>query len=191
MIKKYSPDHQLVIEALASNNIHVRNGKVSKKAIQFIENNRSVVKAAMSDEINKETLEKIKKDKDLAKAINDLKKVEKEAEKLKKEVAPIYNEILEKYDIQHKDGSKITDYNKLYMSDDDTAEYYAECNKELMKKYPGTKDGHCPYLVKDHERIQKEQAVLDILGKYYSFVKNITMPADRKKILDIHKSLLA
>lgn len=189
MAKRYSPEKLRLIEALASKNIPVTNGKITKAALKTIENSMSTVRAGMADEINKETLDKIIKDSDLRKAVKELRKLEVEAEKLKKEVAPIYNKILEKYDFKHKDGSRITDYNKLYMTDNDTKEYYEEANKELMKKYPGTKDGHCPHLVKDHERINKENEVLKMLGKYYSFVKNVYMPSDRKKILDIHKQL--
>jgi hypothetical protein len=156
--------------------------------------------SAAKDEINKETLDKIKKDKGLIKAVNELPVLEKKVAKLKKEVPPIYNKILEKYDIKETtgkggDGSRITDYDKLYKADNSfdatVKEFYDEANKELMKKYPGTKDGNCPLLSAEHEVVLKENEILELLSKYYSFVENIYKTEDRKQFLDIHKSLLA
>jgi hypothetical protein len=132
--------------------------------------------------------------------VNELPVLEKKVAKLKKEVPPIYNKILEKYDIKETtgkggDGSRITDYDKLYKADNSydatVKEFYDEANKELMKKYPGTKDGNCPLLSAEHEVVLKENEILELLSKYYSFVENIYKTEDRKQFLDIHKSLLA
>lgn len=143
-------------------------------------------------EISKETLEDIRKDKDLIKAIKELPKLEKEAARIKKEVAPIYNKFLEKYDFKDsRDNKKITDYNKLYKADSDTDEYYKEVNKELMAKYPGTKDGHCPALVADGLRINKENEILDKMKKYYSFIEHMYKLEDRKQFLDLQKRMFA
>ncbi len=154
---------------------------------------------ANKEEISMETLDKIKKDKELVKAVNELPALEKQVAKMKKEVPPIYNKILEKYDIKEGtgrsgDGSRITDYDKLHRAadseDEQIKKFYDEANTELMKKYPGTKDGHCPLLVAQDAVIKKENQILDLLGKYYSFAKNLYKLEDRRQFLDVHKQLL-
>lgn len=145
--------------------------------------------ASATANIDRETVNKIKKDKEVIKAVKELVALENKAKKIRYDVNPIYNGLLEKYDFKDKSGNRITDHNRLYLSDDDMAAYYEESNKAVRKKHYA-KEGQCPALVAEHEVVKKENEILDLLSKYYDFVKDMYDLKLRQEFLDAHKAFL-
>lgn len=183
-----------LVKYMNANNLELADYKTHNMIYTAIWKENGV--AVADESISKETLEKIKKDKELQSLVKELIKTEKERDKLRPAIDKLYNKILEKYEFfEDRSGQKITDHTYLYKSDQTIKpikEYYEECNKEARKLYPNTKEGHCPALVIEDQVMSIENQIIEKLEDYYPFLKKGFLDSKtRKQLLSLHKSLFS
>ncbi len=152
---------------------------------------------AQGSSFNKETVEKIKSDKELESLFKEMQKLQKEAKPLKALTDKVYNGILEQMkeegkEFFHRDGTPILDHSKLYMSDDDKLlqEYYKVSNDAICKEVPGTKPEYCPYLVNQDKIIKIKHKILDKIKEYHPEFKDKYISIENKdELIDINRKL--
>jgi hypothetical protein len=91
-----------------------------------------------------------------------------ETERVAAYTKPIFDTYEFYADLKGEDGERLTDPDKLYLSEDDEkcAAYYAELDKAHREHGFDGPEGHCPALVAQDLQRQAEQALLNALGEF-------------------------
>ena len=146
--------------------------------------------------LNADSVKKLANNTELKSLYTDLIKTKAYLETITPTVVKVYNNILEKYSFSEnlrrgKAGDKITDYDRLYLTDDNTDNYYAEVNKALQETglCKNLEDGHCPECVVEHDIVKIENHIVEIVSKAFDFPEIYNME-HRKKILDLTGSFI-
>lgn len=107
------------------------------------------------------------------------------------QVEKIQNDLLKKYRFHKKNrdgsmGELITDSKILYRAVEDTENYYTELNQKIMKESfsKDIKDGNCPKLTLEHQKIMIEKEVVDIVAETFHIYNLYDLEA-RKEIFNI------
>lgn len=105
-----------------------------------------------------ENVQKIKESNEIKLLIQDMVKTIKNVEVVKAEVVPVYNELLKEFNFKdERQGQPIVDYTLLYLTDQDTTEFYerAKNRLEFSRRKCGVDNRDlCPLLVEEDKLVQ-------------------------------------
>lgn len=121
-----------------------------------------------------------------------------EFETLKPIVEGVYNDVLKKYSFksslkaQERGRSEnITNYKYLYLTDDNTDQYYQEADDALFNKglKRGIKKGYCPLCCKEMEMINLENEIMKHIQEAFD-IPDVWDMKIRKEMIDLTVGLL-
>ena len=132
----------------------------------------------------------MKNNKNLVEAVATVMTKQVELSLVAPKVEAVYGKILSGYNFTSTSriskGEKITDYNKLYLTKENTDAYYSEVNVALKEAdlMNGIKDGFCPKLVIEEDIRKAKQTIVDIVRKEFG-MPEIWKTEVREKIVDL------